>query len=168
VRSGSLTSPVSTTDGSDIELGSEDSSTNSGGDFGGALDSKSDMSSGISYGDECLETSTLTSRTLLLNGHDLHNLVLKLVLKEVVDNLSLLHGDTEKENLLDGTNLSLLHETTELGDGNPHVLVTASLATASPSAASATVSTSAASAAFSSSTSETSAFFAHFVIVFET
>ena len=55
VRSGSLTSPVSTTDGSDIELGSEDSSTNSGGDFGGALDSKSDMSSGISYGDECLE-----------------------------------------------------------------------------------------------------------------
>mmetsp|Transcript_22659 Transcript_22659/g.47297 ORF Transcript_22659/g.47297 Transcript_22659/m.47297 type:complete len:313 (-) Transcript_22659:56-994(-) len=155
-----LTSPESTTDGCHVELGREDGTTDSGGDLRGALDTKANVSRGISDSNEGLETSALTSGTLLLHGHDLHDLVLKLVLQEVVDDLGLLHGDGEEEDLLDGADLALLYETSEFGDRSPDVLVTvsASSATAASSAAS-TVSASTSTSAFSAS--KTSSFVRH-------
>jgi len=160
VGQATLTSPESTTDGRNVELSGEDGTTDSGGDFRRALDTKANVSSGISDSNEGLETSTLTSGTLLLNRHDLHDLVLKLVLQEVVDDLGLLDGDGEEEDLLNRTNLALLYETSEFGDGSPNVLVTvsASSATAASSTAS-TVSTSASTSAFSAS--KTSSFVRH-------
>jgi hypothetical protein len=158
-----LTSPVSTTDGGDVELGSKDGTTDGGGNLGGALNSKTDVSIGITNSNEGLETSTLTSRTLLLNGHDLHNLILKLILQEIIDNLGLLYGDGEEEDLLNGSNLALLDETSELGDGDPGVFVTSTLTSTATSASSAAT---AVSASTSTSSSETSAFFRH-CFVFE-
>mmetsp|Transcript_679 Transcript_679/g.450 ORF Transcript_679/g.450 Transcript_679/m.450 type:complete len:211 (-) Transcript_679:154-786(-) len=111
----SLTSPVSTTYRSNIKLGSSDSTTDSSCYLRGTLNSKTNVSIVISQSNECLETSTLTSTTLLLNRHNLHNLLLQLILKEEVDNLCLLHRERVKENLLNGVNLSFLHKTTKLG-----------------------------------------------------
>jgi len=125
----SHTSPVSTTDGGNVELGSGNGSTNGSGNLGGALDSKSQMSSGISNGDKGLETCTLTGRRLLLDGHDFHNLILELVLKEVINNLGLLDGKGKEENLLNGSNLLFLYQASKFGNGNPDVLFIASTAT---------------------------------------
>jgi hypothetical protein len=112
------------------------------------------MSGGIAHGHKGLKPGPLTSRTLLLHGHDLHNLILKLILEEVIDDLGLLDRNGEEENLLDGSNLALLDETSELGDGDPDVFVASSLATATTAASSAT-----ASFAATAPSSETSAFF---------
>ena len=119
-----LTSPVSTADGCNVELRRGDGTTDSGGNLGGALDAKANVSVGVTDGNERLEASALTSTGLLLDGHDLHDLILKAILEEVVNNLSLLDGKREEENLLNGGNFPLLHETTKLGDGSPDVLLT--------------------------------------------
>eukprot|EP01083_Nonionella_stella_P053282 140985_1 len=141
-----LTSPVSTTYRGYIELGGGDGSTDSSGYLRGTLDSKTNVSVTISKGNESLETGTLSGRRLLLNRHDLHNLIVQLLLEEVVDNLGLLDGNGEEEDLLEGCNLSFLDETSKLGDGGPSGLLTGTSASASSSA-------STASAAISASTS---------------
>jgi hypothetical protein len=158
VGKGGLTSPVSTTDRGDVKLGSQDGTTDGGGNLGRALDSKANVSGRISDGNEGLEAGTLSGRRLLLDRHDLHDLVLKFVLKEIVNDLGLLNGDGEEEDLLDGSNLALLYETAKLGDGSPDVLVTVSAsASAATSASPSAVSASAVSA--SPSKTSSSAFF---------
>jgi len=152
------TSPVSTTDGNDIEFGAGDGTTNGGGDFAGALDSESDVTRGISDGDEGLESGALSGTALLLDGHDLHDLVLELVLEEIINDFGFLDGNGKEEDFFDGRNLSFLHETSEFGDGNPDVFVTASTGTSTASsssttatAISTTTSTAESAASFSSS-----------------
>lgn len=61
VRKSDLVSPVSTTDRDDGQLGRDDGSANSSGDFLGALYSKSDVTVVISDGDKSLEASSLSS-----------------------------------------------------------------------------------------------------------
>ena len=111
------------------------------------------MSGGVSDGDEGLEPGALTGGGLLLNGHDLHDLILELVLEEVVDDLGFLHRDGEEEDLLDASDLSLLDEATELGDGNPDVLVAASTASSASSATASAASTTTASSTSAESSS---------------
>mmetsp|Transcript_14764 Transcript_14764/g.26788 ORF Transcript_14764/g.26788 Transcript_14764/m.26788 type:complete len:217 (-) Transcript_14764:16-666(-) len=160
----SNTSPVSTADGSDVELGSRDGSTNSSGNLRRALNTKTNVSSVITNGNESLKAGPLTSRTLLLDGHDLHDLILKLVLKEVVNDLGLLDGKRKEEDFLDASDLSLLDKTTKLGHGDPLTLsiaITASSASTAPAA----ISTSATPAAFTAlaaaSTAKSSTFVRH-------
>lgn len=149
-KSGS-TSPVSSSDRNDIKLGGSDGSTNGRSNFRRALDSKTNVSVGISNGNKGLESGALTGRGLLLDGHDLHDLVLELVLQEVVDNFGFLDRDGEKEDLFDGGDLSFLDQTSKLGDGDPDVLVTSSSASASSASAASTASSTASSASESSS-----------------
>mmetsp|Transcript_12386 Transcript_12386/g.19548 ORF Transcript_12386/g.19548 Transcript_12386/m.19548 type:complete len:285 (-) Transcript_12386:58-912(-) len=144
-------SPVSTSDGSDVELGGGDGSANGGGDFGTALDSKSNVSGGVSDGDEGLESSTLTGRRLLLHGHDLHDLVLKFVLQKVVNDLGLLDGDGKEKDLFDASDLSVLDETSKLGYGDPDVFVTTGATSTSSAATAASTASATASAAKASS-----------------
>jgi hypothetical protein len=149
VRHSTHTTPVSTTDRGDIKLGSSDSTTDGGGNLRGALDSKSQVTGGITDGNEGLETSTLTSRRLLLHRHDLHDLILKLVLQEEINDFGLLDGKRKEKDLLDGSNLLFLYQTSELGDGSPNVLLVAATTTSSSSAS--TASSATASATESSS-----------------
>jgi hypothetical protein len=111
-------SPVSTTNGDNSELSEDDSTTDGSSDFLGALDTKTDVAVTVTNDNECLETGTLTSTGLLLDRGDLHNLILELR-KEVVNNLVFLDGKREEVDLLNGLDLSILDETTELGNGNP-------------------------------------------------
>ena len=113
-----MSSPVSSSNGDDGELGSDDGSSDGGSDLLSALDSKSDVSIEVSDGDEGLESGSLSSGGLLLNGGDVHDLVLEGG-EEEVDDLELLDGEGEEVDLLHGLDLSVLDESSKLGDGDP-------------------------------------------------
>ena len=110
--------PVASSDGNDGELGKDDGTTDSGGDFLCALDTETDMALRVTNGNESLEACALTGARLLLNGHDLHDLILKLG-EEGIDDLVFLDGQREEVDFLHRLDLSILHKTAELGDGFP-------------------------------------------------
>jgi hypothetical protein len=152
------TAPVSTTDRGDGELGSGDGTTDGSGNLSSTLDSKTNVSSTVTKGDESLEAGALTGRRLFLDRHDLHDLIIELVLEEKVNDLGFLDRKGVKEDLFNGSDLSFLDETSKLGDWGPDVLVTSTSGTSSAtsSAAAAAITSSAATAAFTSSTAFTS------------
>jgi len=133
--------PVTTSDGDSRELGNNDSTTNGGSDFLGALDTETKVAVRVTDGNESLETGTLTGTGLLLNGHDLHNLVLELG-KEEVDDLVLLDGEGEEVDLLNRLDLAVLDKSANGGNGNPLLLlfVTTTTSAGASSASSTTVS----------------------------
>jgi len=95
--------PISTAHGNDRELSEDDSTTNGGGYFLGALYSQANVTIMISNDDEGLEASPLTSASLFLHWHDLHNLILQLSFLggvEEVYYLILLDRQREKVNFL--------------------------------------------------------------------
>jgi len=102
------TAPVSPAHRNDVEFGDGDSPTDGVGNLTGALHAETDVSFAVSNGDESLKSCALTGRTLFLDGHDLHDLVLE-GRKKMVDDLCLLHGDGEEENILEPVNFSVLH-----------------------------------------------------------
>ena len=108
-----LSTPVTSSNGNDRELGEDDGSSDGGSDFLCALDTETEMAVKVSDSDERLESSTLTSSSLLLDGHDLHNFVLELG-KQEVDDLVLLDGEREQIDLLNGFNISGANQATEL------------------------------------------------------
>ena len=100
------------------QFSENDSTTDGSCDFLRALDTQTDMSVKVTDGDECLEARTLTGTGLLLNGHDLHNLILELG-EEEVDDLVFFDGEREQVNFLHLLDLSIFYETAELGDWRP-------------------------------------------------
>ena len=140
--------PVSSSDRDDGELGSDDGTTDGSGNLLGALDTETKVAVRVTDGNESLEPGALTGTGLLLNGHDLHDLVLELG-EEDVNDLVLLDGEREEVDLLDRLDLAVLDETTNGGDGNPLLLL------AIPAAAT-TGTTTTASTAVTSETSTTS------------
>lgn len=141
VRLTEVGAPVTSSDGHDAELGDDDGSADGGCDFLGGLDAETDVALGVTNDDDGLETGTLTGTGLLLDGLDLHDLVLELG-KEEVDDLVLLDGErvevaAQKKlvaavcallgdfdvHLLHALDLAGLYETAELGDGLPFLLL---------------------------------------------
>jgi len=130
-----LVTPVATADGDDVELRVGEGLTDGGGNLTRALGAEADVAVAVTHNDERLKASTLTSTGLLLDGHDLHHVILKGALLgggilgvEVIHDLGLLEGETELEDLLKGRNLAGLNKATELGSGNPLLLTTATTA----------------------------------------
>jgi hypothetical protein len=115
---GDVSTPVSSSDGDDGELGGDDGTSDGGSDLLGALDTESDVSVKVTDGDESLESGSLTGRGLLLDGGDVHDLVLETG-EEEVDDLVLLDGEREEVDLLEGLDLAVLDQSAELGDGDP-------------------------------------------------
>lgn len=70
-----LVAPVAATDGDDRELGEDDGAADGGRDLLRALDTETDVAVEVTDGDERLEAGALTGTGLLLDGHDLHDLV---------------------------------------------------------------------------------------------
>lgn len=123
VRLTDVGTPVTTTNGDDVELGSVDSTTDSESDFLGGLDTETDVTVFITNDNEGLEGGTLTGGALLLDGLDDKNVFTHLVFRdEVVNDLSFLDGERVEEDLFEGRNLTILDHTAELGGRNPFVL----------------------------------------------
>ena len=161
-----LVTPVAATDWDDGELGQDDGATDGGGDFLGALDTKTDVAVLVTDGDNSLkrvryedfgwsylEASTLTGTGLLLDWLDLQDLVLEGGANEVIDDLELLDWEGEGVDLLEGGDLSLLDETAELGDWLP-LLGFGLAATTALSATSTTTSAAASTATTAETTAE--------------
>ena len=144
--------------GCDVQLRGGDRSTNRVGDFGRTLDAQADVPAIVSNGNERLEASALTGARLLLDRHDLHDFILKLVLQEVVNDLSLLHREREKEDLFNASNLSFLHKTPEFGYWNPNVLISTTPSATSTAAAATATATASSFAAAEAASSTASAF----------
>lgn len=87
-----LVTPESTTDGHDRKLGQDDGTADGGGHLLGALDAQTHVAVVVADSHESLEAGTLTGAGLLLDGHDLQDLVLEGGAQEKVDDLKLLQG----------------------------------------------------------------------------
>ena len=118
-----VSAPVSTADRDQVHLGVDDAASDGGGNLLGGLDTKADVASSVTDSDVALEAGALTGRCLLLDRHDLHDLVLEGRADKVIHYLVFLDRKGEKEDLLDRLDLSLLHKTAKFGDGDPLVLV---------------------------------------------
>jgi len=114
-----LVPPVSSSNWNDGQFGQDNSSTNCSGYFLGALDSKTDVSVEVANGNESLETSSLTSPSLLLDRHDLQHLVLEGLTQEMIDDLKLLDWQRKQVDLLQGFDLSITDQTSQLGYRDP-------------------------------------------------
>lgn len=116
-----LGAPVATTDGADGELGVDNGTTDGTGDLLGTLGTETKVTVFITDGDDATKARALTSTGLLLNGHDLHDLVDELArfvtlagstAEEVIDNLVLLDWDGVQKDLFERLNLVGSDETT--------------------------------------------------------
>merc|ERR1719242_2150722 len=151
-----LVTPEASSDGNNGELGQDDGSSDGSGHLLGALHTKTDVAVVVSNSYESLEPSSLTSSGLLLDRHDLQNLVLQSRPNEHVNDLMLFDGERVEVDLLQALDLSILHQTAQLGDRHPVLLLLASTSTASSAAtAAASVTTSPATISESSSESTT-------------
>jgi hypothetical protein len=123
VGSTGVGAPVSTADRDQVHLGVDDAASDGGGNLLGSLDAKTDVAGSVTDSDVALEAGALTGRCLLLDRHDLHDLVLKGRADKVIHYLVFLDRKGEKEDLLNRLDLSLLYKTAKFGDRDPLVLV---------------------------------------------
>jgi hypothetical protein len=126
-----LVTPISSSDGDEGELGSNKGSLNGNLDFLSNLDSETDVTVVITDGNEGLEAGTLSGLGLLLDGDDLHDLILESSLgtvgvldlgNEFLNDLSLLDWDSVSVDLFERRNVSVHDESSELGLGGPFFL----------------------------------------------
>ncbi len=113
-----LVTPVALADGENVELGVSDRAADRGGNLLGALLAETNVVLRVTNDNVSLKAGPLTGAGLLLDGHDLDDLILELATGKELDNLVLLDGDGEKEDLLHGLDLAILHKTTKLGKRN--------------------------------------------------
>jgi len=156
MRLSDFVAPVSSANGNDGQLGEDDGSSNGGRHFFGTLNAESNVPIGITDSDESLEPGTLSGTSLLLDGHDLQNLILQARPEEIIDDFAFLDGKREEVDLFQRLDLGFFHEATQLGDGNP-LLFFPLVATTATASATTTTSATATSSSVAESAPETSA-----------
>merc|ERR1719422_1866311 len=109
----------------------------------------------VSNGNKSLESGSLTSSGLLLDRHDLQNLILESRSNEAVNDLVLFDGKGVEVDLLQTLDLSILDQTSQFGDWDPVLLFLATSSTSTTTASAATAS-STSPASISESSTETS------------
>eukprot|EP00128_Syssomonas_multiformis_P001105 Colp12_sorted_trinity150504_noHs@353 len=150
-----LVTPVSTANGDNGELGKNDGTTDGSGDFLGALNTETDVAIEVTDGNEGLEAGALTGTGLLLDGHDLEDIILELG-EEEVDDLVLLDGEREEVDLLELLDLAILDKATQLGHGGPVlVLIATTTATTGTTTGTTTATTTTATTATATAESTT-------------
>jgi len=144
-----LVSPISSTDRDKVELGRNEGTLDGNLHFLGDLDSETDVTVHISDNNNSFEAGSLSGLSLLLDGDDLHDLIVKfgvLILEEFVDNTGFLDGDGVSVDFFEGGDVTVLDESSEFGGWCPFILggttgsstISAGTSTASSSEASAT------------------------------
>ena len=154
-------SPVTSSDWNDVVLGIKECSLNGNLNFLSDLDSNTNVSLSVTDSDNSLESGSLSSLGLLLDGKDAHDLVGELVLglgDKSVNDLGLLDWDGVSIDLLEGLDLVVLHKSSELGEWGPFFLESSSSSSSAEAASAASsASSSEASSSFSSSVAAASA-----------
>lgn len=114
-----LVTPISLSDGDEIELGHSDGSLDGALHFLVAFPSQTDVVLLITNNGVSFEAGALTSLGLLLHGLHLHNFFLEVASEEGVNDLLLLDGDGEAEDIDDVFDELGLDESAQLSDGLP-------------------------------------------------
>lgn len=122
VGSSDLVTPVTSSHWQNGKLGGNDGTSDGSGDFFGAFNTQSDMAITISDNNKSLESSSLTGSGLFLDRHDLHNFILQLVSKEVINYLVFLHGKRKQVNFFQSLDVAFADKATQLGDWDPFFL----------------------------------------------
>jgi hypothetical protein len=145
-----LVTPIASSDGDELELGTDKGTLDSNLNFLGNLDTETDVTVLVSNDDNSLKAGSLTGLGLLLDGDDLHDFVRKgLGLEEFIDDLGLFDGDRVSVDFFEGADVTVLNESAELGLGDPFVLGgTATAWTVTTTTASTTATAASAEAAF--------------------
>mmetsp|Transcript_2272 Transcript_2272/g.2416 ORF Transcript_2272/g.2416 Transcript_2272/m.2416 type:complete len:299 (-) Transcript_2272:6-902(-) len=130
VRGTDLVTPVATADGHEVQLGGDHRGADGNRDLLADAGTNTNVAVAVADGVVRLEAGALTSGRGLLDGEDLHQVLLhRALLNERIDNLVLLDGHREQEDLLQGADLAGLHQTAELGARHPLGLSRTSAAT---------------------------------------
>merc|ERR1719389_1477438 len=128
VRQADLVTPVAAADRNQVQLGGDDASTNRRCNLLSTLVAETDVAVAVADGHVANETGVLARARLLLHRHDLHHVVLELLRREEdVNNLELLDGKGVKVDVLNGSDLAVLHEAAELRARDPLLLLALSL-----------------------------------------
>lgn len=119
VRFTKLVTPVTSSDWDDRELGKDDSTTDGGGDFLGALDTKTDVTIFITNSDDGLESGTLTGTGLFLDWLDLQDFVLQLWANEMIDNFEFLDWESKGVDFFQRLDFTILDKSSQFSDWLP-------------------------------------------------
>lgn len=136
-----LVTPVTSPHGDESELGADEGTLDGNLDLLGELDAETNVTVVVTDNDDSLEAGSLTSLSLLLDGNDLHDLIVEgllAVLDELVNNRCLLDRDGVGVDFFERNDTVLLYETAELGHGDPIVLGSTTVAEATFAATAAT------------------------------
>ena len=110
-----LVPPITSPHKDHKQLSQNDGTTNGGGEFLAALDAKSNVAVTVTNNNEGLETGMLSGTSLLLNGHDFHDLIFEAG-AELADDLVLLNWEGMEVDLPQRLNLVGFDETSKLRD----------------------------------------------------
>ena len=147
-----LVTPVTSSDGDEGKLGSDEGTLNGDLDFLSDLDTETDVTVVITDGNESLEAGTLSGLGLLLDGDDLHDLILELLVaftsvlvflgNEGLNDLGFLDWDGVSVDFFERSDVVVLDESSEFGLGGPFFLSGTTTATGTSTASSSSESSS--------------------------
>jgi len=146
--------PISSSDWDKVDLSIEKSTLNGDLDFLSDLDTDTDVTLSVTSGDDSLESGSLSSLGLLLDGKNAHDLIGELVFDvrdKSVDDWCLLDWDGVSVNFFEGKDVTGLNESSELGKWSPVFLESTSTSASSTEATSSSSATSVASSTSASS-----------------
>jgi hypothetical protein len=146
--------PISSSDWDKVDLSIEKSTLNGDLDFLSDLDTDTDVTLSITGSDDSLESSSLSSLGLLLDGENAHDLIGELVFdvtNKSVDDWCLLDWDGVGIDLFERLDVSGFDESSELGEWGPFFLESTSTSSSSSEATSSSSATSIASSTSASS-----------------
>jgi len=146
--------PISSSDWDKVDLSIEKSTLNGDLDFLSDLDTDTDVTLSVTSGDDSLESGSLSSLGLLLDGKNAHDLIGELVFDvrdKSIDDWCLLDWDGVSVNFFEGKDVTGLNESSELGKWSPVFLESTSTSASSTEATSSSSATSVASSTSASS-----------------
>ena len=157
MRQSDFVTPVSPPYRNQRQFCINDSSSNSSGDFFGALHPKTNMTIRVSNSNKCLKSGPLSSPCLLLDRSYFQHLVLQCSFSQMIDDLGLLNWHRVQIDFLQFLYLSSFYQFTQFRQGHPFFF---NFLAPTPRSSSSSASGSAAE-----TTAETSWLFTHFYVV---
>lgn len=150
--------PISSSDWDEVDLSVNEGTLDGNLDLLSALDTNTTVTVLVSGGNDSLESSSLSGLSLLLYGKDAHDFIVKWEFgtDKSVDNWCFLDWDRVGIDFFKGFDVTVLDESSELGQWGPLLLVEATSASWSTSSTAATSATEASASFTSSITTATS------------
>jgi len=153
--------PISSSDWDKMDLSIKECTLNGNLDFLSDLDTDTNVTLSITSSNNGLESSSLTSLGLLLDGENAHDLIREFVMNvshESIDDWCLLDWDGVGVNFFERLDVTVFDESSEFGKWSPFFLESTSTSSSSSEATSSSSATSVASSSSASSEASVTTF----------